>query len=71
MFFFFFLNFQPPPNRRQNRFGDDHLLLWDFMQERDHQWFDDLASFIAEAESEESEYSELDLFDIDMNLIIR
>lgn len=34
------------------------------MQERD-QWFDDLASFIAEAESEESEYSELDLFDID------
>lgn len=56
--------FQPPPNRRQNRIGDDHLLLWDFMQERD-QWFDDLASFIAEAESEESEYSELDLFDID------
>lgn len=54
----------PPPNNRRSRFGDDQILLWDFMHERD-QWFDDLASFIAEAESEESEYSELDLFDID------
>ncbi|KAJ6637886.1 E3 ubiquitin-protein ligase makorin-1, partial [Pseudolycoriella hygida] len=55
----------PPPNRRHHRLGDDHLLLWDFMQEREHQWFDDLASFIAEAESEDSEIFELDLLDID------